>query len=341
MQYVADAFDDPKDALAFQCIFPSLPKTSELFADLSEEYGQTTAMRGRDAWTHMILFNPPVTSIPYFGQRLRILDVRCDQAVSLFFTEFLPALEDLRIAAPRFSGGIRAPIPKLKHLSIISSGLFGLFSNTHETLPMLESLTIYTTILHGASGVQFPPKLQRLYLSGLLMFHVVDAMASCRAKDVSLVCGGLLDIPDLPPTVERLDVSHNLIGSYGSDRFPRLRELNVHNNFLFDSTSILGDSIEVLDIRGTSGWPFYLRNAHTVHTSTDPPSHMTVSCPNIKRVFIHDADTTEHAWHMHAFMMADHVPEETAQTEGWRSYIDDVDIIYQFGTRYEARGGND
>ena len=335
MQYVVDAFDDPRDEMAFRCVFPSLRERGEAFVDMARTEGQLMVMR-YTTWTSLTLFNPQLASIPWFGQHLRELDIRCDGSVDLFFTEFLPELTDLRITTLGVSGGIRSPVHKLKHLKIITAGLFGLFSNTAEMLPELQSLEIRTTILHGASGLRFPPKLESLYISGLLMFHVVDALPSCPAKDVSLVCGGLLDVPLLNTNVERLDLSNNLLESFGSDRFPRLRELNVHNNFLFDCTTILGDAIEVLDIRGTAGWPFHLRNVHTVYTNCDPPAHMKVSCPKLKYVYIRDVDRYLHTWNAHALLMEPDDDWTERVRPDWRSHIDDVDILYQLDTTYPA-----
>jgi len=342
MQYVADALaDDPRDVASLRQVVPTIRPLGELFVDSSDDAAQIMLMRTPTEWTRLVLFNPPVTAVPWFGQRLTHLDIRSDEPIGLWFTEFLPNLTHFCAMAPRFTSGVRAPVPKLKSLRLITSSMFGLFSNTDAVLPELEVLEIHTTFLHAVMGVRFPPKLRSLHLSGMLVRFVVDALSTCNAKDVTLVGTGLLDVPDLSPELERLDVSHNMIGSFGSDRYPKLRELNVQNNFLFDSTTIMGDALEVLDIRGTCSWPFHLPAVHTIYTDVDPPTDMIVACPNLRRVIVKDVDSTQHPWNMKEEMMIVERPREDpgpSDTCEWTSFVDDVAVVHRF-RRYDRDGG--
>jgi len=342
MQYVADALEDPTDVVALRKIYPWVD-CSELIADMSlgDDEALMAVMRTR-TWKKLVLFNPPVSSIPWFGQHLTHLDIRSDEPVNLFFCTMLPELVDLRVAATRFSGGIRSVVPKLKHLRLVSCSMFGLFSDTREVFPELETMSIHMTILHATSGMSFPRKLRTLYLSGMLMTHVVDALKTCDATDVSLVCGGLLDVPELSPDLTRLDLSHNLIGRYGSDRFPLLKELILQDNFMFDSTTISGRAIQYLDIRGTHGWPFDLPNVHTIMCDVDPPLPHILMYPKLRRVVVRCVDTIVHTWHIHASLVT--IAPGAAEEEDvpmpleWHSYVDDVQIAYQY-TQYDASIG--
>lgn len=337
MEYVCDAFDDPRDAIVLSFVVPERVHTRrELIANFDDDHAKLVLMRTPD-WTKLTLYNPVACGIPWIGQRLRHLDMRLNDPTNLMFCEFLPEIEDLRVSAPSFSGGIRARMPTLKHLKLCSGSMFGLFAETRTLLPALVTMDIYASILYASHGMRFPEKIRTLHLNGILMTQVIDALETCPAVNVTLTCAGLMDVPELPPHVERLDLSHNLIDSFGPDIFPNLTYLSVQNNFMFDCTTIVSESLRTLDRRGTCGWPWELKNARTIVSDADPPSYIKISCPKLERVLVKYVDRVGHAWHL-AHRLAGCRATDACREEGelceedveefWTSYIDDVPVVH-------------